>query len=170
MFRRGAVSVLLSVLVFAFLACAGAVNSFEPIFCDAAKSFGESALENCVYELYLYQKSSGCKILSFNVSDISEIKAEKLRLKNEVKGERLFIPESVLKDFCLNKNSIKNEICSALNAEKAFEEKGEDFYNEYYYSKKIKTFLYINGKKVNFQVSVTRAGVSLSSPVAFGAY
>ena len=170
MIRRGAVSVLLSVLVFAFLAGAGAVNDSKPIFYETAKTLDETGATDYVYELYLYKKSSGCEISAFGAGETENIRAEKMRLKNDVKGERLFIPAFSLEKFLIDENEIKSKICSYLNAEKAFEEKGEDFFNEYYYCKSIKNFSYINGKKVNFQVSVTRAGVSFSSPVAFGAY
>lgn len=192
---RGLVSFVLSAVSVAFLTFFGGFSYCGSALGAKALKQSEVAAKNCVYELYLYEKSSGCEILSFNASQADEVRAQKLLRGGAVKGERLFIPasefsssgiigingingngadgESAKNERAKNesaKNGIVGQIIKDLNAEMIFCESGEDFYCEYYYSPRLRRFSVINGKKVNLHISYTHAGVGVSSPIAFGAY
>ena len=169
---RGRVLFVLSVISVAFFTFSGAFFDSALVFEPKEMNAGGTVAENCVYELYLYQKSSGCEILSFNTGEKERIRIEKFKFGRAVKGERLFIPAAEFSSDGLNEEEtqIVGRIIENLNAEKVFCESGEKFYCEYYYSPSVKSFSIINGKKVNVHISYTNAGVSFSSPMAFGSY
>lgn len=184
---RGLVSFVLSAVSVAFLTFFGGFSYCGSALGAKALKQSEVVAKNCVYELYLYEKSSGCEILSFNASQADEVCAQKLLRGGAVNGERLFIPASEFSSSGINgisgngadgesaknesaKNGIVGQIIKDLNAEMIFCESGEDFYCEYYYSPRLRRFSVINGKKVNLHISYTHAGVGVSSPIAFGAY
>ncbi len=111
-------------------------------------------LNNTLYntnstEIYLSKNSSECQIIS----------RENLTLFDRIKGESYYITE----DFNLN-NELKK-----LNATLVFSEKITGYTNYYAYSKDIKLFTKINGRKVNVHFSVGEK-VKVGIPFIYGAY
>lgn len=58
---------------------------------------------------------------------------------------------------------------TSKNAEKVFEEKGELYDCEYYYSSEISAFVLVEGKKVNIHLSKV-GDIKIGVPFIFGSY
>ena len=109
-----------------------------------------------VHEYYLLSSSSNAKIVR-----LDEKESEKfIYFKPCLKGESVIF---------YNENNA-NEIKLKFYAKKVFEEYGEDFICEYYFSPLIKNFVYIHGRKVNLHFSIQQDSVVVGTPIIFGSF
>lgn len=168
--------------------------------CARGLNLPKNVKNQCVSEAYLYKSSSGCKVVGFsgdfyvffNFCGAGEFfnfsketfcgesgfcglnkKAETcgiFEVAKSVKGERFFLPAEAFSKSGLRYEEFCGFFVKNLGAKKVFCEQAEGAYNEYYYSRAIKNYSVINGKRVNLQISKTGAGVSVASPIAFGSY
>ncbi len=160
--------IALSALTLTIFCFAKASEGALPV-CLAMRKLGLESGE-CVYELYLYKKSSGCEILSFAAeNEVDLFKALRGNVCS-VSGERLFFSNRALAEQNYSFGKIIEFFVSELRAEEVFCEQGDGFYNKYYYSPRIKNYVTVGSKRVNLQISQTEAGVSAASPLAFGSY
>ncbi|MBQ3572425.1 MAG: hypothetical protein IJA15_06330 [Clostridia bacterium] len=115
-----------------------------------------------VYTYYKYSKSSSCQIYTGAVSSI------KKPFCLAVQGQSLFLDFSLYgKSFCVR------EVEKSVSEKKGFfvfEESGEWGVSRYYYSKQIPFYCVVNNNRVNLQVSVSKNGITIGSPLIFGSY
>lgn len=135
-----------------------ALHSFNlacsPVFCAADYSAA------CACEVYLYNSSSGCKVVRVSAEQLSEVKKGNL---GNVSGECLFF------DCALPREEVEKTL-KRLRAEFSFSESGEDFSNYYFYSPLLPECVYVNGRRVNLHLSFAKGKTSLAYPLAFGGY
>lgn len=185
--------IIISFLSFAFFCMRGVAFSVCPVaVCSRGLNLPKNVKNQCVSEAYLYKSSSGCKVVRFSGNFCcffnfcgerrffyesgvcgSNEKVETrgiFEIAKSVKGERLFLPAEAFLQSGLRFEEFCGFFVKSLGAKKAFSEQAEGAYNEYYYSRAIKNYSVINGKRVNLQISKTGAGVSVASPIAFGSY
>lgn len=164
------------VIIASFLSCAffcvrGAFFSVCPLaLCARGLNLPSGVKAQCYSEAYLYKSSSGCKVVRLS-GGFCKVSGEGglLSAAKSVKGERFFVPSNVLNGG-LGFEELRDFFVKSLLAKKVFCEKADGAYNEYYYSRAIKNYSVINGKRVNLQICKTAAGVSVASPIAFGSY
>ena len=108
------------------------------------------------HTFYLYNKSSNAKIITLLENSASNF----TYFKNDLKGEIVIFYD----------NQKASALIKNLNAKKVFIESGEDFYCEYYYSKKIRDYIVIDGKKINLHVSYSKDYVLVGTPIIFGGF
>ena len=108
------------------------------------------------HTFYFYSKSSNAKIVT-----LSEEKASNfIYFKNFLKGESVvFYDENKVFDLLFN-----------LSAKKIFEENGDDFNCQYFYSKKINDYIILKGQKVNLHVCYNNDSILFGYPLVFGSY
>ena len=103
---------------------------------------------------YLYSASSNATIRRLDENSVrySVFLGEK-------RGESCEIAESDLPN-----------VLKRLKAEPVFNEKGEFFENNYYYSPKIKGNIVIKGQRINLHVSKRDGKIYIASPLNFGSF
>lgn len=105
---------------------------------------------------YLYDDSSLAKT----------VRLDELSAKNFVYFKRHLKGESIL----FNDKEKANRLIDEFSATLIFCESGNDFYCEYFYSPKIKNFVYVNGKKVNLHFSYFKDSVKVGTPLIFDSF
>lgn len=120
-------------------------------------------LPDGIYTLYYCSMSSNAKIKC--------VKNKKMLTKNYscgLKGKSVFIncQSSQYAASCKQIMSLITDY-SAVNV---FNEQGESFFCEYYYSARIPVYSFINGQKVNIHVAKSNKGITVGCPIIFGGY
>lgn len=143
--------------IFAFLT----VIVFSFVWFYQVQTFPE--LPDGIYTLYYCSMSSN--------AEIKYVKNKKTLAKNYsygLKGKSVFIncqsPQYAA--ACKQITSLITDY-SAINV---FNEQGESFFCEYYYSEQIPVYSFINGKKVNIHVAKSNKGITVGCPMIFGSY
>ena len=109
-----------------------------------------------LHTFYFYQKSSNAKIITLSNQDSTYF----LYFKQFLKGESVI--------FYDNKKAY--ELIENLSAKKVFNENGNDFDCEYYFSAKLTDYIILNGKKVNLHVCHLNNYLIVGSPINFGSF
>lgn len=105
---------------------------------------------------YLYDDSSLAKTVTLNENSAKYF----FYLKGFLKGESVVF----------NSKERANALIDEYSASLVLCESGKDFYCEYFYSPKIKNFIYIDGKKVNLHFSYSKEKVKVGTPLIFDSF
>ena len=105
---------------------------------------------------YLYDDSSLAKTVKLDEAAASVF----FYFKNNLKGESVIF----------NTAEKANALIKQFSATLVLCESGNDFYCEYFYTPKIKNFIYIDGKKVNLHFSYSKDRVKVGTPLIFDSY
>ncbi len=108
------------------------------------------------HTFYLYQKSSSAKIYTTSEEDAKNF----IYFKKDLTGESVV--------FYNKENLLK--LLSELNATLIFEENGEDFSCEYYFSPKLTNQIILRGNKINLHVCSRDGIFTVGTPLVFGSF
>lgn len=112
---------------------------------------------NCDRTIYSESKSSNAVITMLTEKDY-------VRSINNIKnvtGQSITL---------LNDDTTANKIIERYGFRQVFVEKGDGFCSRYYYSNRIKTYVYIKGKKINLQINERGEYLTMGYPIIFGGF
>ena len=126
------------------------------LFASFSLTYGSAFEGDGDHCFYLYDDSSLAKTVRLDERSAKNF----ICFKSHLKGESIVFNDKEKAKRLIKEFSATLILC----------ESGKDFYCEYFYSPKIKNFVFVNGKKVNLHFSYSKDNVKVGTPLIFDSF